>query len=102
MSEKEIVFVGRMQNKTRDYINNLEKENRELQQENQILKRNCNIGYEELNFYREEYKKYKSVLDEIREIINIDGYDSKNRDEFNKVCNKVLQILDKAGKEWKR
>ena len=41
----------------------------QLQQENQILKRNCNIGYEELNFYRKEYKKLKSVLDEIKEYI---------------------------------
>ena len=34
-----------------------------LQQENQELKRNCNIGYENLNFYREESKKYKEVID---------------------------------------
>ena len=27
---KEIVFIGRMQNKTRDYIHNLEQENKEL------------------------------------------------------------------------
>lgn len=34
---KEIVFVGRMQNKTRDYIHNLEREVKLLQQENKEL-----------------------------------------------------------------
>ena len=84
------------------------------EQENQQLKRNCNIGNENLNFYREEYKKYKSVLNEIREYIN--NYDVfkefsfplMKRDEENQVKSSIdyefqtsikkslLQILDKV------
>ena len=56
---KEYVFVGTAQLKTRDYINQLEKENQEL-------KRNCNIGYENLKFYREENQKLKKQLDYLR------------------------------------
>lgn len=65
---KEIVFVGRMQNKTRDYIHNLEREVKLLQQENQQLHNkmdkainyikehgcydeDCNVFCDDLNYY---------------------------------------------------
>ena len=38
----------------------------QLQQTNQELKRNCNIGYENLNFYREENQKLKKQLEYLR------------------------------------
>ena len=47
----------------------------QLQQENQELKRNCNIGYENLNFYREENQKYKEVIDKLRKICSKVPYD---------------------------
>lgn len=39
----------------------------DLKQENQELKRNCNIGYENLNFYREENQELKKQLKELEE-----------------------------------
>lgn len=45
-----------------DYINNFEKENQEL-------KRNCNIGNENLNFYREENKQLKERIDKAIEYL---------------------------------
>ena len=102
MSEEKIVFVGTMQNKTRDYIHNLEKENRELQQENQQLK-------EQLENASKNYTKYiqerDNVLDEIREyvikhrqIYDIDGSIEKQIDEFDILASpkRILQILDKV------
>lgn len=59
---KEIVFVGRMQNKTREYIHNLEREIKLLEQENKELKRNCNIGNENLDFYRQQYKELHNKI----------------------------------------
>ena len=46
------------------------KDYEKLQQENQELKRNCNIGYENFNFYREENQKYKEVINKAIEYIN--------------------------------
>lgn len=40
----------------------------DLKQENQELKRNCNIGYENLNFYREENQELKKQLDKMKQI----------------------------------
>ena len=62
--------------------------------ENQQLKINCNIGNENLNFYRDECKKYKSLLDEIREYIK-----EKEKDGTLwsvKATDDLLQILDKV------
>ena len=80
---------------------NLYAENKQLQQENQQLKRNCNIGNENLNFYREEYKKIKSVLDEIREYINEHSIYFATKEKVgnyfaNCSCDELLQILDKV------
>lgn len=38
--------------------------------ENQQLKRNCNIGNENLNFYREEYKKLEDNWNRLKEYIS--------------------------------
>ena len=46
---KEIVFVGRMQNKTRDYIHNLEREVKLLQQENKELQNKIDKAIEYMN-----------------------------------------------------
>ena len=50
-----------------------------LEKENQELKRNCNIGNENLNFYREENQELKKQL--------------RSREE---VANKYKEIIDKA------
>lgn len=42
---------------------------KQLQEENEQLKRNCNIGNENLNFYREEYKKLEDNWNELKEYI---------------------------------
>jgi len=73
----------------------------ELYFENQQLKRNCNIGYEELNFYRGEYKKIKPVLDEIREYIEREASHYAYEDDYDfylceEQIEELLQILDKA------
>lgn len=65
---------------TKFYV--MQKQIDDLQQENQQLKRNCNIGNENLNFYREEYKKLKNNWNYIKEMLkevrnehfNISGY----------------------------
>ena len=49
------------------YKKTLEDEIEDLQQENQELKRNCNIGNENLNFYREENQKLKKQIEELEE-----------------------------------
>ena len=49
------------------YKKTLEDEIEDLQQENQELKRNCNIGNENLNFYREENQKLKKQIEEVEE-----------------------------------
>ena len=41
----------------------------DLKQENQELKRNCNIGYENLNFYREENQELKKQLEKIENVL---------------------------------
>lgn len=52
-------------------------EYKQLQQENQQLKRYCNIGNENLNFYREEYNKlehnWKKLKEYCEEVISIDN-----------------------------
>lgn len=89
LSELEIARISNMY---------LEHQRNNLQQENQLLKRNCNIGYEELNFYRGEYKKLKPVLDEIREYINNNAYYTSTvkllKDTV--IGEDLLQILDKV------
>lgn len=54
MENKEIVFVGRMQNKTRDYIHNLEREVKLLQQENKELHNKIDKLEDELEWYKQE------------------------------------------------
>lgn len=41
-----------------------------LIKENEQLKRNCNIGNENLNFYREEYKKLEDNWNRLKEYIS--------------------------------
>lgn len=41
-----------------------------LIKENEQLKRNCNIGNENLNFYREEYKKLEDNWNKLKEKVN--------------------------------
>lgn len=68
-----------------DYLENLKKEN-------QQLKRNCNIGNENLDFYKKEYKKIKPVLDEIRDVLN----NQMDYREFVDVVNAIEEILEKV------
>ena len=119
MSEEKIVFVGRMQNKTRDYIHNLEKENRQLQQENQQLKEELKLveslacfnmpnntpmvcmfktDYERNKYEYETLDKYKSVLDEIREKIDYYIHYSTSDSSYMSYqqYKEILQILDKV------
>ena len=35
----------------------------DLKQENELLKRNCNIGNENLDFYRQQYKELHNKID---------------------------------------
>lgn len=42
----------------------------EIIKENEQLKRNCNIGNENLNFYREEYKKLEDNWNKLKEKVN--------------------------------
>lgn len=66
-----------------------------LQQENQELKRNCNIGYENLNFYRQENQELKKQLHEasigIQELIEQDIECPSN-------CSKLKEILNQQKK----
>ena len=55
---------------TQEEFDDVKKAIKELQQENQELKRNCNIGYENLNFYREENQSLKKQLEENKDKIN--------------------------------
>ena len=80
------------------YLDNQMDYTYQLQQENEQLKRNCNIGNENLNFYREEYKKYKSVLDETREKIDFYIHYSTSDSAYMSYqqYKELLQILDKV------
>ena len=67
----------------------------ELIQENQELKRNCNIGYENLNFYREENQELKKQLEENKDKIN--WYENF---EINKTIDKLRIKHNNQQKEF--
>lgn len=77
---KEIVFVGRMQNKTRDYIHNLEREVKLLQQENNRLKKQR----QELRSWLEEYKENAGN--------SLDSYDTGIADGLEDVIRKLNEL----------
>lgn len=73
----------------------------ELLQENQQLKRNCNIGNENLNFYREEYKKSVYDWNKLKKFLKIRLHKNCNlsfygvvqiREELEKVINKMQEL----------
>lgn len=72
---KEIVFVGRMQNKTRDYIHNLEREVKLLQQEKQQLHNKIDNAIEyingawEMGCYTKTVALYSEELEELLQIL---------------------------------
>lgn len=78
-----------------------------LEKENQQLKRNCNIGNENLKFYKKENTQLKSVIKEIREYIQKNKlytykYDEEELFEITTdeaAKTDLLQILDKGDKE---
>ena len=67
-----------------EYIN-------KLQQENQQLKINCNIGTENLNFYREEYKKLEHNWNELKEFLETNWKETQDI-WFVKIINKMRDI----------
>ena len=89
---KEYVFVGRAQLKTRDYIHQIEHENRELKQEierlNNIineLEKYCNEEIEDYNTKLKYYENNKDLRSRVLDLI--DEY------EGEKVC--FEDMLDK-------
>jgi hypothetical protein len=71
---KEYVFLGRMQPKTRDYIKNLERENRMLEHNWNELKQYCldeqiPEEYEEYNSYIEfSNSAYQNILNRMEKL----------------------------------
>ena len=69
----------------------------ELSKENQELKRNCNIGYENLNFYREENQELKEdisfCLHSIKQEMEM-SIDSRTRNEMTS-CYEILKRWNK-------
>lgn len=79
------------------YAKKLEKLIEQLQQENQQLKRNCNIGNENLNFYREEYKKLEDNCDELKGTLEYSvKYNSNGKEYFESVLY-VMKDIEKRG-----
>ena len=66
-----------------------------LKEENQELKRNCNIGYENLNFYREENQELKKQLEE-KENIACNWKDSclENAGKIEKLENQQKEFIN--------
>ena len=88
------------------YKKTLEDEIENLQQENQELKRNCNIGYENLNFYREENQSLKKQLEEYEnELEKADSitqsciFNGKKESEIS--FRKCLNMLEKHKNQQK-
>lgn len=63
-----------------------------IEQENQELKRNCNIGNENLNFYREENQQLKAINEQHRKI------NGKLREENQKYKEVIDKTTDKCNK----
>ena len=61
-----------------------------IEEENQELKRNCNIGYENLNFYREENQELKLELSGYRQAI-LEDKDMLGLKEENQELKKQLE-----------
>ena len=65
-----------------------------LQQENEELKRNCNIGNENLSFYRNENKELHNKIDKAIEYIEQEIYYClSSGDNINIYLDKLLEIL---------
>lgn len=75
-----------------------------LELENQSLKRNCNIGNEDLTFYREEYTKLKDKINKAIEYIEVEGEHTDcsgepiyylDEEQEEELCE-YAEIIDKA------
>ena len=64
---------------------------KKLQQENQQLKRNCNIGNENLNFYREEYKKLEDNWNKLKEYVE-KAYNNGERIDTKEIKDKMREL----------
>ena len=77
-----------------DLIDNKKNQINKLQQENQQLKRYCNIGNENLNFFKEEYNKlehnWKKLKEYCEEIISTDN-ELYGTDLLDKMAYKVVE-----------
>ncbi len=101
-----------MNNERKEYLFNkayysyLEKEEAEelinyltkLEKENSTLKTNCNLGNENLIFYRKEYKKYKDKVEKIRKILEQEYSFTKRHDiplmsKDEQLAGKLFDIL---------
>lgn len=66
-----------------------------LIKENEQLKRNCNIGNENLNFYRNEYKKLEHNWNKLKEIAKSQSGFKKRADLKGGLWFEVDDLLDK-------
>lgn len=55
--------------KLEEYITNLQQKVEQLEKENEELKRNCNIGNENLTFYRNQCKQLENIRKEAIKLI---------------------------------
>ena len=67
---KEYVFVGTAQLKTRDYINQLEKENKELKKQLEVGKEQYNDLVEEKEILQEQLSSNTLQLEELKEQVS--------------------------------
>lgn len=73
----------------------------DLKQENELLKRNCNIGNENLDFYRQQYKELHNKIDKTIRMLEINIEITRQQPSNNKLedkffinrCNNLIKIL---------
>lgn len=95
---KEIVFVGRMQNKTRDYIHNLEREVKLLQQENNQLKEQLKDEEEHrIKIAKDREQTYKECLLLIEQKKELRSWLEEMLDDENDIFS-VVRIKDVLSK----
>jgi hypothetical protein len=95
MNKEEITVSAEVKTYLMDLYSQIEYELQEqyndevqkLQQENQELKRNCNIGNENLNFYREENKK---LINQQKEFIDYMENEINKFKELEKFAREVF------------
>ena len=65
----------------------------QLQQENQLLKRNCNIGNENLSFYKQENQSLKDRIEKAIEWVKDWTHEPNNWFEVDTKPSDLLKIL---------